>query len=457
MFMRFLVLGARILTAPLRFIAWLLLSPFRLLGRIGSRVGGGARGAAGIGRRVGQAARGGAAAESWAAGRLAELDSTLAGSGSAPQPALGKIGAGDSAALRPALQPARDDEQRTIFFLAVPVLELHQPMGGQLTLEEARNELQHGERFFRSPFPLFSSEGFFYEEVEAGFLEDALDVEHAGIDRYFFQNLEKFRRITQTNTRRLLINYPLFVINLALALGAAALFMGPMGSVPELAAEAIVLSVIFVAVTAIMVLLYRVSYKAQQRFNTQRLSAYIAQKLDRMHQNLLRVKERIQTVHLDKTIHHEASLRDELTVWSGTYQWLTIRMLFCEFLIRNMMFRTRRDTFLFHFSGQLICILVASGFLGIMIALSSAALPDSRPWPEAAMLGGLILAVVGVLYWLILRAPVRVVEALLEANQWSRFHAVDIMGMARDATFIDKWEIVRSRSQHVFGGGARPV
>ncbi len=373
------------------------------------------------------------------------------------------VGAEAGAAIARTADPS--EGQTTLLFRSIGRMELRHKTAAEMTAEEADIELKHGRAFFKEPFELFGSEQFFYEEIEEKFLIETLAVNDGSIDKNFYDNAKLFRTITEGNSRRLLLYIPALFLIAGLILAYFALALGgrlspdPEDMVMTTVVETTLLAVVVAVSLIVMQIAYRVSYQNQQRHNALTMRAYTSEKFNRMQQNMLRAKERLLTVHLDKRIDQESELREQVATWSGTYLWLSMRMLFCEYILRNTMFRIRRDTFLFHLGGVLLSLaLGAGGVICILVAKNVVASMNGsdQAWETAttaAQLGAFVAAMIIGSFYFVLRDPVGVVSRILANNAWTRLHAADVMEMLAEVIMRDKWEIVRTRSQQLFGGG----
>ncbi len=443
----------------------LLGAPFRWVARLFTRQGGAAlKKSATAGY-----ARGKSATLAYAQGKIAEMDAQLSGGGASR--------AANEDDVAP--QGAEGYTQRTLFFKAAPHFQLRHKASAGYSLNAASEELAIAKAYFDNGFDLFPGEEFFYEDIERDFLAHALNPFRAkpetisllrtdgegrkahgdvtigeSVDENFLHNIESFRAITDANSRRLLLIITPLIIAAALIGAIGAMFVGPVGALSETVAEALMLGGLAILAWAAIGMFYLVSYNSQQRYNVVALRAYVSDKFNRIQQNILRVKDTLIQLHLNKTIRDEKLVREEVEVWSGALLWLITRLTFCEFTIRNTVFRIWRDAFLMHVAGQLACFVLLLLVLACAPFIAAAAGASQADLSIAVLkLSAMAVVMIGVAYWGIMRRPIRLVAAILASNNWTRLSDVKVLDILTEVISVDKLEIIRTRSKQIYGSG----
>ena len=345
------------------------------------------------------------------------------------------------------------------FFKELPQPRLREKIASDLSLERAREYVEFSKRFYSHEIPLLSREDFFYEEVENTYVRRALGVEEGSIDQHFAQVMDTFRRTLNDNTRLLFLVYGPALMML-LSFGIVALLMGP-GKVPGgslvgaalsgLGGGPIVTIVIAVALAVFALwLIYKIPYEVIQQRNVFGLNIYLANKFGRINHNFQVAKQKALNTEREKLLSQVNELKEEAAAWTLTYQWMALRLMLCDTLIRNTLFQIRRNTVLYSLGGAFGCL--ALGFVIVIVAIM---LGEGRLFEDGEgrvfallTLGGGISAYAIFSYMIAMRLPFRIVSMALEANQWTRFHMLNLPQTVADHVGQDKAQIVTFRDRN---------
>ena len=315
-----------------------------------------------------------------------------------------------------------------------------------LTIEEARDLVGQSEHFYGNDFNLFAQGEFFYEEVEEAYLNEALGLETGGIDSRFVRVMTDFRKALNDNTRRLhFFMLPL----LSLAAGLCGWMLIRSGNIeppggeawhafaarlPEgTALPAFVYGGTAIAAWFLMATLYNWPFKVTQQRNILNLDNYITSKFGRINQNFQVAKRRALNVERDKRMAQREELKEEAGIWTLSYHWLATRLLLCELMIRNKIYQVRRNTILYWFGGLA---------LGLFMAAAATAISNDLA------LGIATAATVTVGFVIIVPGSFRSLLDVLEANEWSRFHLIDLDATIAEHVGEDKVQIVTFRDRN---------
>lgn len=345
-----------------------------------------------------------------------------------------------------------------LFFKQVPRLSLIEPSAAELTLEEARRQVDESRRFWSLNLNLFTRGDIFYEEVEEEYLCAILGDHGRSIDSRFIGMMRAFRRTMNDNTRLLYLVYaPALLLTLLLA-GLAIFAVAPPGDgettsiwpkfsdLVELGGLSGVGLVLLAVMTALLVI-YKWPYDVVQQRNLLRLDNYVSNKFARVNQNFQVAKRHALNVERNRRFGEREELKEEAATWTLSYHWLSIRLLFCDFMIRNTMFQIRRNTTLYGLSGVILSLALAAGLLyGATILDNRSALQISLK--EVIYLAIGAVAFILFAYGIVTRNAFNVVRDTLETNQWSRFHCTDLAGAIAEHVGEDKVQIITFRDRN---------
>jgi len=319
----------------------------------------------------------------------------------------------------------------------------------ELTVEQAKEYSQRSGRFYGYNFPLFTGDDFFYEEVEEEFLMSALGADEDSIDRRFLDVMLLFRRTLNDNTRTMLVCWaPLLflgslVTSVFLAVnGFGSGFLSKIGIGSILAQSmAVISSGLFVGLFVVF-LMFSWPYKVVQQRNLMNLDNYLTSKFARINHNFQVAKRRALNVERDKRMNQREELKEDAGAWTVSYHWFAMRILLCELTIRNKFYQVRRNTTLYWSAGTIVSI---AGLLGVLAAGYS----QQAPTTFLTMIGVSGLAVLLILSAILRRVPAMMLE-VMEANEWNRFHLVNLHNTIADHVGEDKVQIVTFRDRNRF-------
>ncbi|MAW79605.1 MAG: hypothetical protein CMI63_05160 [Parvularcula sp.] len=331
-------------------------------------------------------------------------------------------------------------------FTQLPRPRLTERAASELSLEQAADYANNAKSFYSYGFPIFARGDFFYEEVEQDYLNAALGFDRDSIDRRFLEVTTLFRKTLNDNTRRMLLYWPALLF--ALFFGAA--FLLARAGVPAPAVSmakplhgaAMWFSIAAASAIMTVFLIYSWPYKVVQQRNLLNLDNYITSKFARINNNFQVAKRRALNVERDKRMGQREELKDEAGSWTLAYHWFAMRLFLCELVLRNKFYQMRRNTTLY-WVGGLALTLVGFAALALMMAMEGASLTLLGVMGAAAFS---YLAVMAVL----LRGATGMMFRVVESNEWSRFHTVDIAATIRDHVGEDKLQIVTFRDRNRF-------
>ena len=347
-----------------------------------------------------------------------------------------------------------DDEYReepprgfeSIIFRQLPRPRLVEKTAAELTLEQAREYALQAKKFYEFPFPLFPRGDFFYEEIEEDYLAGALGVSDKSIDARFVEVVTLFRRILNQNTRRLMLYWtPLIgaVTFTAAHFAAPVLASHKLFGVSDALRNNIAVyggGAIFAAVIAFLI--YSWPYKVVQQRNLMNLDNYVTSKFARINNNFQVAKRRALNVERDKRMSERDALREEASAWTLGYHWFAVRLFLCETMLRNKFYQVRRNTTLYWVGGILGSLIL---FGGISFA---ADIHNQDSAAFAAFAGG--VALYSVIAWSVMRRATGMMFGVLETNEWSRFHRINLDTTIGDHVGEDKLQIVTFRDRNRF-------
>ncbi|WP_428408173.1 hypothetical protein [Hyphococcus sp.] len=329
-------------------------------------------------------------------------------------------------------------------FTQLPRPRLTEKAASELTLEQAADYAKNAKSFYRYGFPIFARGDFFYEEVEQDYLNAALGYDVNSIDRRFLEVTTLFRKTLNDNTRGMLLLWPpvLFVLffGAAFALqrsGAPAPFA--MLARP-VSSGAMWFSIAAASALMIVFLVYSWPYKVVQQRNLLNLDNYITSKFARINNNFQVAKRRALNVERDKRMTQSEQLKDEAGSWTLAYHWFAMRLFLCELVLRNKFYQMRRNTTLY-WVGGLVLTIAAFGAVATWMALDGATFQTMAAMSAAAFIYLALMAA-------ILRGATSMMFRVVESNEWSRFHIVDLDATIRDHVGEDKLQIVTFRDRN---------
>ncbi len=332
----------------------------------------------------------------------------------------------------------------TVLFTQLPRPRLTERAASDLTLEQAATFAEQAQRFYRHQFPLFTRSDFFYEEVEEQYLNQTLGFDEESIDKRFLDVTTLFRQMLNGNTRRML-TYWLPFLFLAIFLPAAYLAQATaIVAFPQIASSVQRASVIYglaaVIAFALIFLVYSWPFKVVQQRNLMNLDNYITSKFARINNNFQVAKRRALNVERDKRMVEREELKVEAGAWTLSYHWFAMRLFLCELALRNKLYQVRRNTTLYWVAG-----LGLTG-LAVIIIFAVIAVNGADKIALGAFAAAAAVYLIGA--GAIMRRTTGMLFQVLESNEWSRFHLVDLDVTIRDHVAEDKLQIVTFRDRN---------
>ncbi|MEL7201913.1 MAG: hypothetical protein AAGK25_09965 [Pseudomonadota bacterium] len=382
------------------------------------------------------------------------------GSGQASRTAT-KAGSSMAAKSADRKNPPRDDELaepvgggvEAMLFKQLARPRLSEQSASDLTLEDARVYLEQAERFYTFDFNLFARSDFFYEEVEEDYLNTALGLGENSIDGRFLQIMSLFRRTLNDNTRRLMMVFPPLI--LTACLGASAVLAPSLSARltplttgldlsfidPHILASILAFTGLSLIGVLLALLIFSWPFKVAQQRNLLNLDNYLTSKFARINHNFQVAKRRALNVERNKRMSQTEELKDEAGVWTLSYQWFAMRLLLCEQMIRNRLYQVRRNTILYWLGGISLTTIV-----GVVAAILAQRFAAPLPGLTIGILSATVLYIV--LTYGIFQRTTSLFAAVLEENEWSRFHLVDLHRTIQDHVGEDKVQIVTFRDRN---------
>lgn len=382
-------------------------------------------------------------------------------SGSKASRTASKTGSGLAAKKASPKLPPDDDELaeeisggfETVLFRQLSRPRLSEQSASDLSLEEARRHLNCAEGFYTNAFSLFARSDFFYEEVEEEYLNTVLGLETNSIDARFLRIMSLFRKTLNDNTRRLMVWYApvIFALSLVASISLSApltewasTIVAPLkmqGLDTSIIGTLLAFAIVAFLAFCLSLLIFSWPFKVAQQRNLLNLDNYLTSKFARINHSFQVAKRRALNVERNKRMSQAEELKDEAGVWTLSYQWFATRLLLCELMIRNRLYQIRRNTTLYWLAGSTICILI-----GIITAIIVPQFLPDIPGTTVSILGATALYII--LTFGIFQKTTSILFAVLEANEWSRFHLVDLHRTVQDHVGEDKVQIVTFRDRN---------
>ena len=368
-----------------------------------------------------------------------------------PVRAAAKLGSGAVAKAAPGdilEQEYREDPPGGIeaaMFKQLPRPRLTEKAASELTIDEARNYAEQSSRFYDFSFPLFPRGDFFYEEIEEQYLNAALGRESESIDRRFIEVTTLFRRTLNDNTRRMLLFWAPFI---GIVCFAAAAMLAPYVNVAglmeagPLAQYGAVYGAAALIAGFLTFVVYSWPYKVVQQRNLMNLDNYVTSKFARINNNFQVAKRRALNVERNKRMAEREALKEEAGLWTLSYHWFATRLFLCETMLRNKFYQVRRNTMLYWAAGGLLT-LTAFAVFGAILWTQNDSLSALGVFAAAAFV---YLAIAGA----VLARAAGMMFAVLQTNEWSRFHLIDLDAAICDHVGEDKLQIITFRDRNRF-------
>jgi len=337
----------------------------------------------------------------------------------------------------------------TFLFKQLPRPRLTERSASDLTLADAENYAGQATMFYDYNFPLFGHGDFFYEEVEAAFVSSALGKGAHSVDERFLDVMALFRRTLNDNTRMMLVFWAPLIFALSLAAGAYLAFLNAgakifafSGSQAALWQDIASFAAAGAAGLFLIFLFFSWPFKVVQQRNLMNLDNYITSKFARINHNFQVAKRRALNVERNKRMREREELKLEAGAWTMSYHWFAMRLFLCELTIRNKFYQVRRNTTLYWLAGLgLSAAALAIALAGLASAGTSGYFLTLTAASGAALIAGLAL---------ILRRVAPMMFRVVEANEWSRFHLLNLHKTVADHVGEDKVQIITFRDRNRF-------
>ena len=328
-------------------------------------------------------------------------------------------------------------------FRQLPRPRLTEKSASDLTLEQAQSYAEQAKRFYQYKFPLFPRGDFFYEEIEDQFLNAALGYEENSIDQRFVDVTTLFRKTLNANTRQMLLVWaPLIGLATFVFASLAVTNSSFIERSLDFMSPAIVFGAAALVAGFMTFLVYSWPYKVVQQRNLMNLDNYVTSKFARINNNFQVAKRRALNVERDKRMSEREALKNESGDWTLSYHWFASRLFLCETMLRNKFYQIRRNTTLYWVGSLTLTLIFLTG-------LGAAAWAGGAP-PQTMGAFGIASAAYLVLSGLVTMRATGMMFRVLESNEWSRFHIINLDQTIRDHVGEDKLQIVTFRDRNRF-------
>ena len=328
-------------------------------------------------------------------------------------------------------------------FRQLPRPRLTEKSASDLTLDQAQSYAEQAKRFYQYKFPLFPRGDFFYEEIEDQFLNAALGYEANSIDQRFVDVTTLFRKTLNANTRQMLLVWaPLIGLATFVFASLAVANDSLIGQSSEAISPAIIFGGAVLVAGFMTFLVYSWPYKVVQQRNLMNLDNYVTSKFARINNNFQVAKRRALNVERDKRMSEREALKNESGDWTLSYHWFASRLFLCETMLRNKFYQIRRNTTLYWVGSLTLTLIFLAG-------LGAVAWAGGAP-PETVGAFGIASAAYLLLSGLVTMRATGMMFRVLESNEWSRFHIINLDQTIRDHVGEDKLQIVTFRDRNRF-------
>ncbi len=388
-------------------------------------------------------------------------------------------------------EPSLEAAPGGILFRMMAKPQMSEQTASELSLSTAKIYQRRAELFYEDAINIMPPGGLFYEEVERAHVQRALSVnkaigaqtvaivsaleegaapveqevpgERVSVDKRFSDTNEQFREIFNTNSRRLMFYYVpalfslllayLYLFPMALFDSGRTIFDGivrsELGAVSLGAAEFGPILVAVIVISLVYVL-YQWPYRVSQQIIALNVNNYISQKFGRMSQHFQVAKRQALNVERSARIRDAERLKDDAGTWTVSYNWIAMRLMFCELLIRNTLFQIRRNTMLYKLGGVVLCFTLAGGLLMMQALVPSHMFDTGRVPVElwfVEVLSVTLLFVI-VIYGLVIRRPFDVVRQSFDERGWHRFNSIRLDSTVAEHVGEDKLQIITFRDRN---------
>lgn len=351
--------------------------------------------------------------------------------------------------------------RRTLLFKDMPQPRLHENVAADLELEQAERYAAQARAFYSQPLDMFPRDDWFYEDHEKTFTRLGLGVAEnknetddnaTSVDHRFFHKLDEYRKVTNDNTRKLLmILYPEVLMLLVLALLTVNWFMPDAPGVLGVPLSWIVAVAGLLGALALQGFIYFVAYDNTQTRNTLGMNVYITNKFARVTHNYQQARQHAMNVEQNMQMRHVKRLEKEAGVWALSYNWLAMRLFLSGLLIRNTTFQISRNTSFYNLGGQLISFLIAA--VGIGLAYGVARVFDlsmANTHMLAVEIGVVALIYIVMTFYVISADCFGRFRDNFNADQWSTFDDIGFPDSVTRHVARDKQQILTFRDRNRF-------
>jgi hypothetical protein len=321
-------------------------------------------------------------------------------------------------------------------------------VGGAAMLADRARE------YYKLRADLFPPDDIFYEEVEAAHIERVARIDNEGAKGRFMATLDRARRLSNDNTRKLLCSLAPGALIAALALyGVFLLLTGaliwPDSPVSAEAARLLSGTAALGLSAGAVGFIYLFSYSHIQRANALSLNAFIATEFAHLNNTFLVAQREALQAETQLADTQKDEIKRGASSWTLAYHWISVRQFFEEMFVRNTMFQIRRNTTLYGALGVGIC-LSALTVLALLTWVGASFIPGSAPvpgWIDVLHMGALTAGFIAVSYGLLMRRPFAIVASALLKDQWYRYDTMSVGGAVAEQVTRDKVQIVINRDR----------
>lgn len=357
-----------------------------------------------------------------------------------------------------------DGKRRTYMFKHMPQPRLRESVAADLEISQAEGYAEQAKRFYSSAMDMFPRDDWFYEDHEKDFVRRGLGVsdretelsdDRTSIDHTFYHKMEEYRRITNGNTRKLLmVVYPELLLIIIMASLIFSWTTPAEMSLFGVPAGWAVSGIALLVGVALQLFFYYVAYDNIQTRNTLGMNTYITNKFARVTHNYQQARQNAINVEKSMRMADTERMRKEAGIWALSYNWLATRLMLSGVLIRNTTFQIARNTTFYNFGGQLVCLVLAG--LGIGVAYGVALFTGAdlqTAVPVSLQIGAAALIYIVLSYYLISGDCFALFRSNLNADQWSTFNSIGFPESIEQQIGEDKVQILTFRDRNRIEGG----
>lgn len=343
------------------------------------------------------------------------------------------------------------------FFKRIKALRTTEPQVTEFSYDVAKQYADLSKTFFSTPFSLFPSSDLLYEEIESDYVAQSLGaVTGEGKDARFINIVHLFRRYYNDNIRRGILFVPPILLALALSLSILAfnaqiridLFdvQGQSDAVKFVLGNIFVLGAIFVSIFIFNWLIFEWPFKTTQIQNLLQLNQYLTDKTSRIAQAYRQSLNDIQNIEDHFENPNDEELADKSSVYTLSFQWLALRLLMCEFSMRNLIFQLQRNGVLYLLSGVILSLGVIGAAFALEIKLQQAFDQEGFALIFGLEMVGFAFAYLLMAYGFLARRSFELVSRELTDRSWFRFQNANLASEISERVIEDKRRIIIMRN-----------